>query len=55
MIAVVEQRSDSPKIGFVAKGGMLFFNCTQEAIGKAVENANRRKAYLGIGEWEEED
>lgn len=54
MIKVIEQEDDSPKIGFVAKGGMLFFNCAQETIDKAVENENRRKAYLGIGEWGED-
>ena len=53
MIKVIEQEHDSPKIGFAARGGMLFFNCTQETIDKAVENENRRKAYLGIGEWED--
>ena len=40
MIQVIEEKGDSPRIGFVAKGGMLFFNCIQ--------------AYLGIGEWVEE-
>lgn len=54
MIRVVEQKGDSPRLGFVAKGGMLFFNCTRETIDKAVENENRRKAYLGIDEWTEE-
>lgn len=52
MIEVIEQESGSPKIGFVAKDGMLFFNCTQETIDKAVENANRRKAHLGIDGWD---
>lgn len=51
MIKVIEQKTDAPKIAFVAKNGMLFFNCTQEAIDKAVEDDNRRKAYFGIGEW----
>ncbi|MBQ3342524.1 MAG: hypothetical protein IJG84_11550 [Kiritimatiellae bacterium] len=52
MIAVIEQESDSPKIPFVVKNGMMFFNCTQDTIDRAVENENRRKAYLRIGEWE---
>ena len=51
MIRVIDQPKDSPKLGFVAKDGMLFFNCTQETIDKAVEDANRRKAYLAIDEW----
>lgn len=55
MIKVIEQEHGSPKLGFVAKGGILFFNCTQETIDKVVENENRRKAYLGIGEWAEEE
>lgn len=54
MIKVIEQEHDSPKLGFVAKDGMLFFNCTQETIDKVVENENRRKAYFGLGEWEED-
>lgn len=52
MIEVIEQKSDSPKIPFVVKNGMIFFNCTQDTIDRAVENENRRKAYLRIGEWE---
>lgn len=55
MIRVIEQKADTPKIAFAAKNGMLFFNCTQETIDKAVEDANRRKAYLGIGEWGDEE
>ena len=51
MVAVIEQKSDSPKIPFVVKNGMMFFNCTQDTIDRAVENENRRKAYLGVGEW----
>lgn len=52
MIEVIEQESDSRKIPFVVKNGMMFFNCTQDTIDRAVENENRRKAYLRIGEWE---
>lgn len=51
MVEIIEQKSDSQKIPFVVKNGMMFFNCTQDTIDRAVENENRRKAYLGIGEW----
>ncbi len=53
MIESIEQPKESPKIPFVVKDGMMFFNCTQDTIDRAVENNNRRKAYLGIGEWGE--
>lgn len=52
MIEVIEQKSDSPKIPFVVKNGMMFFNCTQDTIDRAVENENSRRSYLRIGEWE---
>ena len=52
MSEVIEQKSDSPKIPFIVKNGMMFFNCTQDTIDRAVENENRRKAYLRIEEWE---
>lgn len=55
MTRVIEQKADTPKIAFAAKNGMLFFNCTQETIDKAVENDNRRKAYLGVGKWDGEE
>lgn len=55
MIEVIEQKNDAPKIAFVAKNGMLFFSCAQETIDKAVEDDNRRKAYLGVGEWGDEE
>lgn len=48
-----ENKRESASIPFVVKNGMMFFNCTQETIGKAVENENRRKAYFRIGEWED--
>ena len=51
MIEVIEQKSNSRKIPFVVKNGMMFFNCAQDTIDRAVENENRRKAYLRIGEW----
>ena len=54
MIRVIEQKADAPKIAFAAKNGMLFFNCTQETIDRAVEDDNRRRAYLGVGEWGDE-
>ena len=54
MISAIEQPKEAPKIPFVVKNGMMFFNCTQETIDKSVENENRRKAYLGIDEWGEE-
>lgn len=51
MIEAIEQKTAAPKIAFAAKNGMLFFNCTQETIDRAVEDDNRRQAYLGVGEW----
>lgn len=51
MIEVIENKTAAPRIPFFARNGMLFFNCTRETIDKAVEDDNRRKAYLGIGEW----
>ena len=53
MREAVDQPKESAKIPFVVKNGMMFFNCTQETIDRAVENDNRRKAYLRIGEWED--
>ena len=55
MIKAIEQKTVAPRIPFCARNGILFFNCTQETIDKAVENDNRRKAYLGIGEWGDEE
>lgn len=52
MIETVDQPKEAKKIPFIVKNGIMFFNCTQETIDRAVENENRRKAYLGIGEWE---
>lgn len=46
-----KKHKEPEKIPFIATNGIMFFNCTQETIGRAVENENRRKAYLGIGEW----
>lgn len=37
----------------VMMNGMMFINCTKDTIDRAVENENRRRAYLGIGEWGE--
>lgn len=53
MIKVIDQPKESAKIPFVVKNGIMFFNCTQDTIDRAVENENRRKAYLGVGEWED--
>ena len=53
MIESVYQPKESKKIPFVVNNGIMFLNCTQETIGKAVENENRRKAYFRIGEWED--
>lgn len=53
MVKIEEKKRDSPKITCVVKNGIMFFNCTQDTIDRAVENENRRKAYLGIGEWED--
>ena len=41
----------STRITCLSKDGILFFNCTKDIIDKVVENDNRYKAYLGIGEW----
>ena len=48
-----EKKRDSPSITCFVNDVLCFFNCTQETIGKAVENENRRKAYFRIGEWED--
>lgn len=53
MIEAVDQPSEAEKIPFIVKNGIMFFNCTQETIDRAVENENRREAYLGIGELED--
>lgn len=54
MIAKIDNDDSGPRIPFAVVNGMMFFNCTQETIDKAVENENRRKAYYGIGEWAED-
>ena len=53
MIEAVDQPKESAKIPFIVKNGIMFFNCTQDTIDRAVEKENRSKAYLGIGEWED--
>ena len=53
MIEAIDQPKESARVPFMVKNGMMFFNCTQETIDKAVENENRRKAYFMIDEWED--
>jgi hypothetical protein len=53
MIEAVDQPKEAARIQFMVKNGMMFFNCTQETIDRAVENENRRKAYFRIDEWED--
>lgn len=54
MIAKIDNDDSGPRIPFAVVNGMIFFNCTQKTIDKAVENENRRRAYLRIGEWDDD-
>lgn len=53
MIEAIDQPKESARVLFMVKNGMMFFNCTQDTIDKAVENENRRNAYFMIDEWED--
>lgn len=51
----IKNEATEPKIQCIVKNGIMFFNCTQKTIDNAVESENRRKAYLRIGEWADDD
>ena len=53
MIEAIDQKKEAKNIPFIVKNGMMFFNCTQDTLDKAVENGNQRKAYFMIDEWED--
>ena len=53
MIESIDHPKESKNIPFMMNNGIMFLNCTQDTIDKAVDNENRRKAYFRIDEWED--